>query len=152
MHGYRVRGRTAATAATAGHAIAALWNPHATKRIRVVEFGLFKTGAGAAADALELRRSTTRGTPGSTVTPAIQQDDDRDLAPPSGALLDLAAFTVQPTLEAGGLFGWVAANVAGSGLLYPTGAIVLPPGAGLVIVQIAATAWPASDVSFRWEE
>lgn len=152
MRGYRVRGRTAATAATAAHAIAAIWNAHATKRICVLEFGIFKTGAGTAADAIELRRTTTRGTAGSTVTPAIAQADDRDVAPPSGPTLDLAAFTVQPTLEAGGLFGWTAAAVAASGIVYPTGGIVIPPGAGLAIVQVAATAWPVSDVSFRWTE
>ena len=149
---YRVRGRTVATAATAGHAIAALWNPHTTKRIVVLEIGLFKTAVGTAADAIEVRRTTARGTPGSTVTPLIQQADERDIAPGSGALLDLAAFTVQPTLETVGLFGWVAAAVAGSGVVYPTGGIVIPPAAGIAIVQVAATAWPASEVHFRWQD
>jgi len=151
-HTYRVRGRTVATAATAGHAIAALWNPHTTKRITVLEFGLFKTAVGTAADAIELRRSTATGTVGSTVTPLIQQSDERHVAPVSGALLHLAAYSVQPTLETVGLFGWVAAAVAASGIIYPTGGITLPPASGLVISQVAATIWPVSEVYFRWTD
>ena len=150
-HGYSVRGTTAATVATAGHAIAQLWNPHATQRITVSKIAIFKRGAGTSGDALEVRRSTARGTAGSTVTPGITQDENRTVAPVSGALLDLAAFTAQPTLEAGGLDGWGAAAVTGSGVIIPVN-FVIPPGAGLVLAQIAATIWPISEVVFRWEE
>lgn len=150
---FAARGRTAATATTANHVIAALWNPHATERITVTEIGLFKTAAGAAGDAVILQRTTTRGTPGSTITPAIQQGYERDVAPSSGALLDLAAFSAQPTLETGGLRGFVAAAVAASGIVFPLPrGLVIPPGAGLALVQIAATAWPASEVYFEWED
>ena len=45
---YSARALTAATAATADHAIIQLWNPDSLKRIMVVEMGLFKAGAGTA--------------------------------------------------------------------------------------------------------
>lgn len=153
MNSYAVRGRTAAAAATANHAIAVLWNAHATKRIAVTEIAVFKTGAGAAADALVIQRTTTRGTAGSTVTPDIDNSYQADVAPPSGPLLDLAAFSAQPTLATPPLKGFVAAAVAASGIVFPVPReLVVPPGTGLAIIQIAATAWPASEVSFEWNE
>lgn len=153
MSTYAVRGRTAATAATAGHAIAQLWNAHTTKRIAVTEVVVFKAGAGTANDAIQLQRTTIRGTAGSTVTPDIDNNYDADLAPPSGPLLDLAAFTGQPTLATPGLKGWVAAAVAASGIVFPIPReIVIPAGTGLAIIQVAATAWPASEVSVEWVE
>jgi len=151
---YTVRGRTVATAATADHAIAQLWNPHSTQRIKVIHFTLFKTAAGAAADAFRLKRSTARGTAGSTVTPDIDNHSERAVAPVSGVLLDLAAFSVQPTLDASELGPeFVAAAFAAAGVVYAIpGGIVIPPGTGLVLAQVPATAWPISGVSFSWLE
>lgn len=144
---YAVRGRTAATVATAGHAIAGVWNPHSTKRIEMYELMLFKTAVGTAADAIQLQRATARGTAGSTVTPVIANDENRDIAPVSGFLLDLAAYSVQPTLESPGFKPWVAPAVAGAGIVLPIPeGIVIPPGAGLIVVQVAATIWPVSDI------
>ncbi len=149
---YLVRGRTAATAATADHAIAQIWNPHATQRIKVVEFSVFKQGgAGTAGDSFRFRRTSARGTAGSTVTPGIEHHIERAVAPVSGFLLDLAAFTVQPTLVAGSEIppGWTAPAVQGAGIVKPfPGGIVVPPGTGLVIVQVAATIWPVSEIGF----
>lgn len=151
---YTCRGRSAATAATADHAIAQLWNPASTQRIKVIQFGVFKGGAGAANDAFRLRRSTARGTAGSTVTPNIEAHSERAVAPVSGALIDLAAFSVQPTLAAGELGPeFMAAAFAAAGTIYAIpGGIVIPPGTGLVIAQIAATAWPLSSISWSWLE
>jgi hypothetical protein len=151
---YHVRGRTAATAATADHAICNFWNPHSTQRIKVLSFLVFKTAAGIAGDSFRLRRSTTRGTPGSTVTPDIDHHSERAIAPPSGVLLDLAAFTGQPTFDASDIPpGWTAAAQAASGLVYPIpGGIILPPGTGIGLVQVAATAWPISEIGFSWLE
>ena len=149
---FRVNGLTAATAASADHALASLWNPHATARIRLVEISVVATTAPAAGSGLELRRITTRGTPGSTVTPGIQNHDARELAPPSGVLLDLAAFTGQPTLEANGLWGWILGAVIGSGFIYPIPrGLVIPAGAGIALVNRAAIAVPACEVTFVWE-
>ncbi len=150
---YSVRGLTAATAATADIAIASLWNPDATDSITVLEFGLFKTTAGAAADSLYMERITARGTAGSTVTPDLDNSWGNLVAPPSGALLDLASYSVQPTSSTPPLFGWVAAAVAGSGLIWPTPrGIKIPPGAGISLCTRVATAWPVSEVYFVWEE
>lgn len=151
---YTVRGRSAATAATADHAIAQLWNPHSTQRIRVNQFGIFKAAAGAAADSFRLKRSTARGTAGSTVTPDIDNHSERAAAPPSGALLDLAAFSVQPTLDASEL--WIdcqPGNLAGAGMMFDIpGGIVIPPGTGLVVAIVTGAAYPASGISFAWDE
>lgn len=151
---YTVRGRTVATAATADHGVAALWNPHATQRIKVVQCALVASAAPSAGATIKLRRMTARGTGGSTVTPGIQHHSTRAVAPPSGVLLDLAAYTVQPTFDTGDLgLGWILAAVAASGVVYPIpGGIEIPPGAGLAIVTGAAIAIPASDVTFVWYE
>jgi hypothetical protein len=151
---FSVRGQSAATAATANHAIGALWNVGtSSKRIRVIETGLFKTAAGTAADSLVLQRITARGTAGSTITPDADNAWTADTAPGSGALLDLAAYSAQPTLATPPLWGWAAAAVAASGVIWPTPrGIELPSGTGLALIQIKATAWPASEVYFVWEE
>lgn len=155
MDPYYARGFTAATAATANHAIAELWNPGTLsgRRIKVVEVWIFKAGAGAANDSLYLCRTTARGTAGSTVTPDVDNAGEFDSAPPSGALLDLAAFTVQPTLATPGMLGWVAPAVAGAGIQIPLPrGIIIPAGGGLALVQRAATAWPTSEVAFVFED
>lgn len=153
---YTCRGRSAATAATADHAISALWNPHSTQRIKLVALSVFKQGgAGAAGDSFRLRRISARGTAGSTVTPDIDHHSMAAVAPVSGALLDLAAYSVQPTLIATSDLGigWTAPAVQGAGLVYPIpGGIEIPPGAGIAIVQVAATAWPASEITYSWME
>lgn len=151
---YGISGRTVATAATINHAICSIWNPHATKRIAVTEFGIFKTAAGTAADSIRIARTSARGTPGSTITPVLADSYENHVAPPSGFLLDLAAFSVQPTLVAGGGFRrWMAAAVAGSAVVWPfRRPIVIPPGAGLAILQNQATIWPISDVYFEIDE
>lgn len=153
---YTVRGRTAATAATANHTIATLWNPHASQRIKVVSFAVFKQGgAGTAGDSFRLQRATARGTAGSTVTPDIDNHSERAVAPVSGALLDLASYgATQPTLDASELgIGWTAPAVQGAGLVYPIpGGIIVPFGTGLSIVQVAASAWPVSEIVFAWLE
>jgi hypothetical protein len=155
MNVYYVRGFTAATAATANHVIAELWNPGtvAGRRIELFEVGIFKAGAGTANDSIYLERTTARGTAGSTVTPDADNAGQADSTPPSGALLDLAAFTVQPTLATPGMYGWVAPAVAGAGIILPLPrGIVIPSGTGLAIVQRAATIWPTSEVTFVFED
>lgn len=146
---YIVRGRTAATVATADHAIFQVWNPHSTQRIKLIQWSIFKEAVGTAADGLRFRRSTARGTAGSTVTPDIDTHSERAIAPPSGFLLDLAAFSAQPTLDASELGqGWVASAVAASGGVFAIpGGIVIPPGTGIVAIQTKATIWPISEVS-----
>lgn len=151
---YTVRGRTVASAATADHGIAALWNPHGTQRIKVLQFAYVAAAAPGAGAGFNLQRITARGTPGSTVTPGISNHSTRGIAPPSGALLDLATYSVQPTPDTVDMgLGWVLAAVAASGVIYNIpGGIVIPPGAGLALLNNAAIAVPAGDVSFVWLE
>lgn len=153
---FYIRGFTAATAATASHVIASIWNPGtvAGRRVSLVEAGIFKAGAGAANDSVFLARITARGTAGSSLTATAANAGENDSAPPSGLILDLAAFTVQPTLQAAPyLTGWVAPAVAGGGIILPVPrTIVIPAGTGIAICQRAATAWPTSEVYFVVED
>ena len=152
---YSARGRNAATAATADHVVWQMWNPHATQRVRLVSFSMFAQGAAPAAGwSGRLRRSTSTGTAGSTVTPDIDNHSIRGAAPPSGVLLYLAAFTVQPALDASELgLGFTFAAVQGSGIVYPIpGGIEIPPGAGIAFSQVPATASVVFEITLSWLE
>src|SRR5262245_52398878 len=95
---YRVGGRTAATAATANHVAAQLWNASSTVPLWVRELHISSTTAGASN--IGVNRSNARGaTPTATVTPDIDNDVEKALAPPSTAVLELATFGTQPTLD-----------------------------------------------------
>lgn len=151
MAHFRTAGRSAATAATLGHVAAALWNPHATARPKVWEIHIAITTAAVAN--IDIRRTTVRGTPGSSVTADIDNSDSRDIAPTSGLVLDLAAFTAQPTVDASSLWRWNLPAVVGSGVILPVPhGITIPPGTGLAIVTPVGVAFPPSDIAFVWEE
>lgn len=153
---YSVRGRSAETAVTADHCVVQLWNPSAVRKIRLLEFGAhLNTALGTVSSAI-LRRTSARGTPGSTVTPDINNAWDHDIAPPSGALMDLSAFSVQPTLIVSDMWalrasaatgsaawGWVWSNPAG---------IWVNPGNGIAFIKDSAAAWRISEVYVVWEE
>lgn len=146
---YRVSGTTAATAATDQHAIAAIWNPHSTKRLWVKEIAVVAFAAPGAGAGFLVRRITVRGTAGSTVTVgAVNSCENPGTVPLTGSLLDLAAYSGQPTITTGELDGWVFAAVTASGIIrpYPEG-IEVGPGTGLAIVNRAAIAFPTSEVS-----
>ena len=152
---YSVRGINVATAATADHAIWALWNPHATQRIKLINFAMFARGAAPAAGFnTRLRRISARGTAGSTVTPGISSHSTRGAAPVSGALLDLAAYSVQPTLDGIDLApGFVFAAVQASGLVYPVpGGLEIGPGAGIACIQVQAAASVTFEIGATWLE
>lgn len=104
--------------------------------------------------AFRLRRSTARGTAGSTVTPDIDNHSGRAVAPVSGVLLDLAAFSAQPTLAAAELGpDFESAAAAANAFMYDIpGGIVIPPGTGLVIAQVAAVIYTATSIHFVWFE
>jgi hypothetical protein len=147
----RANGITVATAATDAHAVFGVWNPSGTKRIRLIEFGICAIAAPGAASGFEFRRCSARGTPGTTVTPGVENSDDRDATPDSGWLLDLATYSVQPTLLANSPLppAWILAAVIGSGIIYPYAGpgITIPPGTGIVCVTRAAIAVPACEIS-----
>lgn len=151
---YIVRGRNAVTSATANHALAQLWNGHSTQRIRCVQFSVHARTAPDPAAAFRLKRSTERGTAGSTVTPDIDNHSERAAGPTSGVVLDLSNFSTQPTLAAAELGPeYQAGAAAASEFTYDIpGGIVIPPGTGLVIAQVAAVAFVASTIHFVWFE
>jgi hypothetical protein len=151
---YGASGPTAATAAAADNAIATLWNPSTTKRIAVSQVHLFKTAAGAA-DIPRLRRATARGTASTSYTPGISADFDRQLAPESGAIVDLA-YSVQPTFEGTALRGILGALTPGSigaGIMWVFDRTLwIPAGAGLSIVTGSVLAYPIAEAAFIWDE
>jgi hypothetical protein len=146
------RAMNAATAATAGHAVAGLWNPSTTQRLHVVQIHIGVTAATAAVPAL--RRATARGTAGASTTSAIENDWERIVAPPSGAILDVAAYSAQPTLETNELLGMQTPAAIGSGVVwvFEPKAITIPASSGLVIVTSTAVAFPISRIGFVWDE
>lgn len=136
----------------------ALWNPASPPlKIRVLEIGLHQSAGIAVSQRVVLQRISTRGTPGITHTPDIDNDWDHERAPPSGALLDLAAYSVQPTFEAEPFWGVVPSAASGSSIAYgwvwssPDG-IWIKPGAGLAYKQIEANAYPLFEPYVVWEE
>lgn len=150
---FSVGGRSTATAATVNHAGAQLWNASASKSLYVSQIGWSKTVG--TADAVAMVRTTARGTAGSTVTPVQQNDASYDAAPSSGALLDLAAFTVQPTIvsTAAPMLRWMLPAAVGSGFILPIpGQIEVPAGTGLALITPVATILQPSDVTFWWQE
>ena len=152
---YTVGGTTVATGALANNGIATLWNPSATKRLTVTSFGIVAIAAPGAGAGIRVARLTARGTPGSTVTPLANNRGDGSVAPQSGALLDLATYTVQPTLATPAMESWVLAAVIGSGVILPLNnglGYDLLPGTGLAIVTRAAIIVPACEVFFTFEE
>lgn len=147
---YRVAGRCVATAATADNVGAALWNPHATMDLTVDEVHFFHNVA--TADNPGLVRTTTRGTATLTVTPDIDNHDERLLAPITGALLDLT-YSAQPTVAGPYLHRINTPAAVGVGFLwaFPRG-IRVPAGTGLAIATPVAVILQPGDVAFVWHE
>ena len=144
---YMVRGVTAATVGTIDLASFSVWNPSATKRIELVEVGIFVTTAPVATAGLHMRRTTARGVAATTATPTLENSQQRDAAPDSGFVLDLAAFTTAPTLAAvPSMIGFVPAASVGAGIVLPLREIIIPPGTGMAFLNRAAAIFPVSEV------
>lgn len=152
---YTVGGLTVATAATANHGVFGLWNPSGSKRLTVTAIGICAVAAPGAGSGIKVVRMTARGTAGSTVTPDADNRGDGAITTQSGALLDLATYTVQPTLASPPMEAWVLAAVIGSGIILPLnnglGYDILP-GTGLAVVTRAAIIVPACEVFVTFEE
>lgn len=145
---YSVEGRS--TASDASEWVCNFWNP-SSQRIVIWEFGIyFDPGV---AGRLGTRRTTVRGTAGVTITPDIDNAWGMDDPPPSGMLLDLANFTVQPTPVTSLIHAWQYNGPAGLGnaINFPKG-IVVPGGTGLGMKAETVTAWPISTVYVVWDE
>ena len=149
---FYVRGVSAATVGTVDHALANLWNPSPTKRIKVYEVALFATTAAASGDGYWIQRTSARNTAGSTVTPDADNSSAGDATPDSGALLDLAAFSVQPTLRTPQLWGWSVPIIPAAGFIWQTRGITIPAGGGLAITQRVGSIAPVAEITFVFED
>lgn len=159
MTTYYVRGVSGGIAtAGADETWAELWNPHASRRIRVVECGLFLMDfAGLGQPYWYLARSTTKGTAASTVTPDADNSAEGDVTPPSGATLELAEFSAQPTLATPPLYSFPASLLTpsnGGGFIIPMPrGFWLPPSQGLCIVyKLNETFSGGCEVNFTFED
>lgn len=148
---YAVAGRSTATDANANDAIAALHNDHGTKSIYVREMWIFHTAA--TAGNLGIVRTSTAGTPASTVTPDADNAFDRRATPPSGCDLNLGNFTAEPTKQGPNMYQAALAAQIGVGMTYVFAQpLEVPAGTGIAFITSTAAAYPASDVTFVWDE
>lgn len=145
---------TAATAATIDSGIGILWNASTTRRIGLKRIQALKTvSTGTPAQAVKLRRVSARGTPGATVTPTIVSDYDRALAPASAAVLDLALYSVLPTLEASDLDAVWAHAAIGAGFSWTFDTpLWINPGAGVGITNGANSIYGIARITAEWVE
>ena len=156
MRCFSVRGFTAATAGLAANdAVAEFWNPSADVRCWVVEVGLWR--GGTVGPRCTLQRTSARGTAGSTVTPGSANAwDGEATAPITGAVLDLSAFSVQPTLATPALEGSVFVGGTGTEGFGNTWnsepGICVQPGSGIAIIATNTAAYSTCEVYVVWTE
>jgi len=148
--------RTGNTEAVADHAIWAVWNPHSTQRVKLIAFTMMQAEAMSAGTAARFRRTTARGTPGSSVSADQSNHSIFGVAPASGLVLDAGPFSVQPTFDGTSDLapGIVFTTSQGGGIRYYEfpGGIEIGPGSGLACVQVAATALAGFQVGVWWLE
>jgi hypothetical protein len=153
MRRFSVAGRSAITNATTEHSAVQFWNPSTTTPVFIYEIWGVKTAA--VADNLALVKTTVRGTAGSVVTPTIINCLEVDpIAPNSGVLLDLAAFTVQPTHSTIYLArANLAASIGASFVWYFNKPIAIRNGGVAVCVPTSLSiAIQPADFTFVWSE
>jgi hypothetical protein len=148
---YRVAGRSVvSTGAAADNVGCALWNPHATMDLTVDEIHFFNTVATVSNPGIV--RTTTIGTVVTTVTPDIDNHNERLLAPITGALLHVD-YSADPTVAGPYIARYNLPAVIGSGLtLVFSKGIRVPAGTGLAIASPVAVATTAMDVTYVWHE
>jgi hypothetical protein len=99
-----------------------------------------------------LVRTTTRGTQTTTVTPDIDNHDERLLAPITGAVLDLD-YSADPTIAGPYLHRLNLAAVIGVGFIWVFNrGIRVPAGTGLALATPVAVLLQPGDVTFVWHE
>jgi hypothetical protein len=148
---YAVSARSGTTTTANNDCYGALWNPHGTKDIVVISLTTCKVSG---ANALYAQRITTRGTVGSTVTPDIDNDFEALLAPVSGAVLDLAPYSVQPTRAAPNFFRLLTSqsNAGPTQELWFGEGLTIPAGTGLGVFQGLSGTTGQFDLTFVWDE
>lgn len=143
----------AATAATANDVALQLWNPSTTKGIYVKEIWWAKTAA--TVDNQALQRSTARGaTPGATVTPDIDNEYTRAVAPVSTTVLETSNFATEPTLATPVMAQSNLPAAIGSGFIWVFGGdgIFVPSATGLCVVTPVAVIMQIADFTVVWDE
>lgn len=148
---FSVGGRSAATAATQDQG-SHLWNPHASISVYVREVWVFT--ATATAQNLELIRTSTIGTtPGTTVTPDIDNHFARRFAPISAAVLYLSTFATYPVVQGPALARGNLPAALGAGFIWVfSEPIEVPAGTGLAVATATALAMVACDLTYVWDE
>jgi hypothetical protein len=148
MERYTISGLPAATAATIDHCIAELWSP--TTRIAVKKVVIVTTTGVLTMP--RIARTTAKGTAGSTLTPTIVNEHDRNIAPPTAVTMELSAFSVQPTLEALRLDSAHLPAAIGAGWIWDWSddPIWIPAANGLAITEGIASASAATVVTFSF--
>ena len=120
-------------------AFGGLWNPHASLILKLKQIVVFNPTNPASGFSFCGRRFTARGTPASSITPGISNDNKRGAAPPSGATLDfglVSGYTAQPTLDTNDteptFVGLTGVTRNGDGVCYdfPGEGLDIPPGSG----------------------
>ena len=149
---YAVSGRSAATDANANDGICNLFNNHGSKSIYVREMWLFHTAA--TAGNLGIVRTSTIGSGGATtVTPDADNAFDRRATPASGCTLTLANYSTEPTKQGPNMFAAaLSAQIGAAFVIAFPQPIEVPFGTGLAFITTTAAAYPASDVSYVWDE
>jgi len=150
---WSIGGRSLATAATANHVGAQLWNPSTTEGIWVTAISLFQTAAVVSNPSI--KRSSARGaTPTATVTPDINSDWSRNVSPPSAAVLELATFGTQPTLAGVPLLSSNLPAAIASGFMLPFAGrgLYIPSAQGLCVYTPVAVILQPFDITFFIEE
>ena len=145
---YSVGGRGALPSA-GGDPHAVLWNASTTKQIYVIELSI-ENFTGTFRAEVALQRTSTKGTPGSTVTPDIDNDRDRSVAPVSSVVLDLSDYTVVPTFEGPRMSRWTIPSDGGSLSVVFNTPIAVPQTTGLAVEVVSQL--PALETAWIWEE
>jgi len=146
-------GRMNANTDAAADAIAfVIRNASTSKTIYVREIWGAVTAATTAQ--LGLVRTTTNGTtPGATVTPDIDNDTQRAVAPVSAAVLESSNFATEPTVAGPYMARTNTPAAIGAGFLWVFNTpIAVPQSTGLAVVATTAVLVPIFDFTFIWDE
>lgn len=155
---YYVHGTTA-SALAANVIIAQLWNPHASRRIKVVEvsYGISGDTGSSTVDWVIQRTSARGATPAATATPGAVDADDNAAAPPSGAVLEFATFGTPPTAVSPPLYAPLVQVMAATATQpfflapFPRG-IWVPPGTGLAVAYVSTEGFVGNQAGFVFED
>lgn len=154
MSRYAVSGRNELSGSSANVSVGAvLWNPHASISLFVSALSFF-TGSAAVAD-IGITRSSSRGTPVASITPDLDNDFARRIAPISGAVIDHNFGANNPTLVTTSPYlaiGYCVAVIYSGFSFVFNKPIEVPAGTGLALVTQVASVIPAGNVTFVWDE